>query len=95
MNHTAIAEVAAVGVPDERAGERVKVCITLRPEMTATENELKSFCRKNLPAFMVPDYFQIMDELPKNATGKIIKNRTEEKLKKTIKKIMQIDRFIT
>ena len=78
MNHTAIAEVAAVGVPDERAGERVKVCITLRPEMTITENELKSFCRKNLPAFMVPDYYQIMDELPKNATGKILKTELKK-----------------
>ena len=73
MNHPAIAEVAAVGVPDERAGERVKVCIALRPETTVTEGELKSFCRKNLPAFMVPDYYQVMKELPKNATGKILK----------------------
>ena len=55
MNHPAVAEVAAIGVPDERAGERVKVCIALRPETTITESELKSFCQKNLPAFMVPD----------------------------------------
>jgi len=79
MNHPAIAEVAAVGVSDERAGERVKVCIALRPETTVTESELKSYCRKNLPAFMVPDYFQFMEELPKNATGKILKTE----LKKT------------
>jgi len=79
MNHPAIAEVAAVGVSDERAGERVKVCIALRPETTTTESELKSYCRKNLPAFMVPDYFQFMEELPKNATGKILKTE----LKKT------------
>ena len=78
MNHTAIAEVAAVGVPDERAGERVKVCITLRRETTITENELKSFCQKNLPAFMVPDYYQIMEELPKNATGKILKTELKK-----------------
>jgi long-chain acyl-CoA synthetase len=78
MNHPAIAEVAAVGVPDERTGERVKVCITLRTEMTITENELKSFCRKNLPAFMVPDYYQVMKELPKNATGKILKTELKK-----------------
>ena len=81
MNHPAIAEVAAIGVDDKRTGERVKVCIALRPEATTTESELKSFCRKNLPAFMVPDYFQVMEELPKNATGKILKS----KLKKTKK----------
>ena len=79
INHPAIAEVAAVGVPDERTGERVKVCIALRPETTTTESELKAYCQKNLPAFMVPDYFQFMEELPKNATGKILKTE----LKKT------------
>ena len=46
--------------------------------MTITENELKSFCQKNLPAFMVPDYYQIMDELPKNATGKILKTELKK-----------------
>ena len=78
MNHPAVAEVAAIGVADERTGERVKVCIALRPEATTTENELKSFCRKNLPAFMVPDYYQVMDELPKNATGKILKTELKK-----------------
>ena len=73
MNHPAIAEVAAVGVPDERAGERVKVCVVLRQETTATESELKKFCRENLPAFMTPDTFQFMEALPKTATGKILK----------------------
>ena len=73
MNHPAIAEVAAVGVSDERVGERVKVCIALRHQTTAIESELKSYCQKNLPAFMVPDYFQFMKELPKNAAGKVLK----------------------
>jgi acyl-CoA synthetase (AMP-forming)/AMP-acid ligase II len=78
MNHSAIAEVAAVGVFDERAGERVKVCIVLRHGEIITENELKSYCRKNLPAFMIPDYFQFMEELPKNATGKILKTQLKK-----------------
>jgi long-chain acyl-CoA synthetase len=78
MNHPAIAEVAAIGVDDKRTGERVKVCIALRPEATTTESELKSFCRKNLPTFMVPDYFQVMEELPKNATGKILKSKLKK-----------------
>jgi long-chain acyl-CoA synthetase len=78
MNHPAIIEVAAVGVTDKRAGERVKVCIALRPDTIITESELKSYCRKNLPAFMVPDYFQFMEALPKNATGKILKNELKK-----------------
>jgi long-chain acyl-CoA synthetase len=78
MNHPAIAEVAAVGVPDERAGERVKACISLRHGTVVTENELKSYCKKNLPAFMIPDYFQFMEELPKNATGKVLKTELKK-----------------
>ena len=78
MNHPAILEVAVLGVPDERAGERVKVCVVLRQEATATERELKSYCRKNLPAFMTPDYFQFMKELPKTATGKILKTELKK-----------------
>ena len=78
MNHPAILEVAAVGVPDERTGERVKVCVVLRRNVTATESELKLFCRENLPAFMIPDYFQFMDELPKTVTGKILKTELKK-----------------
>ena len=78
MNHPAIAEVAAVGVPDERAGERVKVCVALRQGAMATESELKNFCRENLPAFMTPDYFQFLKELPKTATGKILKSELQK-----------------
>ena len=80
MNHPAISEVAAVGVPDERAGERVKVCVVFRQESAATEGELKLFCKDNLPAFMIPDYFQFLNELPKTATGKILKNDLKKKL---------------
>jgi len=78
MNHPAVKEVAAVGVADKRAGEHVKVCIALRPYTKITESELKSYCRKNLPAFMVPDYFQFMEALPKNATGKILKTELKK-----------------
>jgi long-chain acyl-CoA synthetase len=78
MNHPAILEVAAVGVPDKRTGERVKVCIVLRQGAIATDSELKSFCRENLAAFMTPDYFQFMSELPKTATGKILKSELKK-----------------
>ena len=44
----------------------------------ATGNELKSFCRENLPTFMTPDYFQFMKELPKTGTGKILKNELKK-----------------
>ncbi|VAX31029.1 hypothetical protein MNBD_NITROSPINAE05-253, partial [hydrothermal vent metagenome] len=42
------------------------------------EQALKKFCRERLPAFMVPDYFEFHDSLPKNATGKVLKTQLRE-----------------
>jgi long-chain acyl-CoA synthetase len=75
MGHPAPAEVAAVGIADERVGEKVKVCVVLREGANATEQELKNFCRKNLPAFMTPDLIEFHESFPKTATGKIIKSQ--------------------
>jgi long-chain acyl-CoA synthetase len=75
MGHPAPAEVAAVGIADDRIGEKVKVCVVLREGANATEQELKDFCRKNLPAFMTPDLIEFHESLPKTATGKIIKSQ--------------------
>ena len=73
MNHPAIAEVAAVGILDERVGEKVKVFAVVREGSQATAEELKDLCRKKLPAFMIPDTFQCMESLPKTAPGQIVK----------------------
>jgi long-chain acyl-CoA synthetase len=73
MDHPALAEVAAVGIADERVGEKVKVCVVLREGVEATEQELKDFCRQKLPAFMKPDIIEFYESLPKTATGKILK----------------------
>ncbi len=73
MSHPAIAEVAAVGIADDRVGEKVKVFAVLRQGEKTTEQELKELCRQKLPAFMTPDLFQFMESLPKTATGKILK----------------------
>jgi len=75
MGHPALAEVAAVGIPDKRVGEKVKACILLREGTDATERELKEFCRKHLPPFMVPDLIEFHESFPKTATGKIIKDQ--------------------
>jgi long-chain acyl-CoA synthetase len=78
MNHPGIVEAAAIGVPDERLGEKVKVCVVLREGATADAHALKEFCRKRLPAFMIPDIIQFHESLPKNATGKILKTKLRE-----------------
>lgn len=78
MNHPALAEAAVVGLPDERVGERVKACVALREGSRADSAELRAHCIKELPAFMVPDLFEFHDALPKNATGKVMKNVLRE-----------------
>ena len=73
MNHPAVAEVAAIGIPHERKGEQVVVCLALREGEAVSDADLKDYCRKNLPAFMTPDIIKIYKQLPKNAAGKILK----------------------
>lgn len=78
MNHPALLEVAVIGIPDDRLGEKVKACIVLREGAKADEQALKKFCRERLPAFMVPDIIQLQDSLPKNALGKVLKTQLRE-----------------
>jgi long-chain acyl-CoA synthetase len=66
-----VAESAAVGVPDERTGERVKAVIVLRAGATLTEEAVRSHCAERLAKFKVPDTVEFVDELPHSVTGKL------------------------
>lgn len=78
MNHPGVAEAAAVGVPHSRVGEQVKVCVVLREGAKAEAAEIKEFCRKKLAANMIPDIISFYDALPKNATGKVLKDQLRQ-----------------
>lgn len=78
LNHPAIAEAAVVGIPHPRMGEQVKACVALRQGIAVDTVELKNYCREKLPAFMTPDIIQVLESLPKTATGKIIKAQLRE-----------------
>jgi long-chain acyl-CoA synthetase len=71
--HPAVLEAAVVGVPDAYRGETVKAVVTLRPGAFATTDELAAFCKDRLAAFKYPRIVEIVDELPKTATGKILR----------------------
>jgi long-chain acyl-CoA synthetase len=72
-NHTAVDEVAVVGVPDERLGEEVKAYVTLKPGADADELELIEFVKARVAAYKYPRIIEIIGELPKGPTGKILK----------------------
>jgi long-chain acyl-CoA synthetase len=70
--HPGVLEVAAIGVPDERSGEAVKVFVVRKdPDLTA--EALIAFCRENLTGYKVPHHVEFRDELPKSNVGKILR----------------------
>ena len=61
-------------MPDAKMGEEVKAFVYLKPGMTATEEDIRAFCKERVAAYKYPRTIQFLDEpLPKNATGKILK----------------------
>lgn len=75
LDHPAVAEAAVVGTPDALLGEEIAAFVTLRPGARADAPELVSFCRERLAAFKYPRRVSIVTELPKSATGKVLKWR--------------------
>lgn len=71
--HPCIAEVAVIGVPDEKWGEVGKACIVFKPSMRASAEELKAFCAERLAKYKVPKFYEFYDALPKSDAGKINK----------------------
>jgi HIP---CoA ligase len=71
--HPAVGMVAVVGVPDARMGEVGKAYVVLRPGATATEAELIAWSRANMANYKVPRVIAFVDDLPRNAAGKVVK----------------------
>ncbi len=68
-----IVEVSVIGVPDDRWVEVGKAVVVLAPGAALTEQEIINHCRTNLARFKVPQSVEFIDEIPHNATGKVLK----------------------
>ncbi len=74
-----VLEAAAIGVPDEKSGEVVKIFV-VKKDPSLTEDELKAFCKEHLTGYKVPKLYEFREELPKTNVGKILRKdlRNEE-----------------
>jgi long-chain acyl-CoA synthetase len=75
--HPGVLECAAVGIPDERAGEAVKLFVVKR-DPTLAEDDLSAYCRENFTAYKRPKYIEFRDELPKSNVGKILRRELRQ-----------------
>ena len=79
--HPAVSDVAVVGVPDPKYGEVVCACVRLRAGMTATEQDIRDFCRGQIAHFKVPHYVRFVDTFPLTISGKVQKYLMREQLR--------------
>jgi fatty-acyl-CoA synthase len=73
-----IKDVQVIGVPSRKYGEEIMACIILKPNETATEEEIKDFVRSNMAHHKTPKYVWFMDSFPMTASGKIQKFKMRE-----------------
>ncbi|PSP63895.1 long-chain-fatty-acid--CoA ligase [Halobacteriales archaeon QH_8_67_27] len=78
FEHEAVADVAVVGVPDERRGETVKAFVVPDPGADVTADELREFCLDRLAAYKHPREIEFREELPRTTTGKVKKYELRE-----------------
>jgi acyl-CoA synthetase (AMP-forming)/AMP-acid ligase II len=78
-DHEAVAEAAAIGVEDEDFGQRLVAFVVKADGKDASEEDLKGYVKQNLAGYKVPREIVFLDELPRNATGKVLKRELAER----------------
>jgi long-chain acyl-CoA synthetase len=72
-----VLEAAAIGIPNERSGETVKLYV-VKSDESVTANDIVRYCRENLTGYKVPKEIEFRDDLPKTNVGKILRRELRE-----------------
>lgn len=78
FGHPSIAEVAVIGIPSDRWGEEVKACVVCKPGAELDEGDLIAYTRERIAAFKVPKTIDVIPEMPRNASGKILRRQLRD-----------------
>ncbi len=81
-SHPGVLEVAAIGVPDEKSGEIVKIFV-VKKDPNLSEDDLRAYCKENLTGYKCPRIIEFRDELPKSNVGKILRKDLRQEQQQT------------
>ena len=80
--HPAVAEVTVIGLPDPKCGEVVTAVVVSKDGNDLSLEEMKAFCKGNIAGYKIPKMVKMVEKIPKNETGKVIKRELRERFQK-------------